>query len=131
MTESKLYAGLTTEGLKFTDFAINKHQSILTNTKRTVVTKIVNSGLKGLNLSHSKLTDRKYFVQQFWFNKRSNFWTVGEFRPGVYGVNECRKEVNEMMDTHTNSEGLWIKSPKITRRHKNERVKKLKFLIGK
>ena len=35
----------------FTDYAINKHQSNFTNEKKTVVTKIVNSGIKGLKIS--------------------------------------------------------------------------------
>jgi len=35
----------------FTDYAINKHQSTCINGKKTVVTKIVNSGLKGLKIS--------------------------------------------------------------------------------
>ena len=128
MTKSKLVVRLATEGLKFTDFAINKHQSIFTNRKRTVVTKIVNSGLKGLKLSQSKLTNRKYFIQNFWFNGMSHWWSVGEFRLGVYGINECRNEVNEIMKSHCNSEGLWTRNPKITKRHKNERVKKAEIL---
>jgi sugar O-acyltransferase (sialic acid O-acetyltransferase NeuD family) len=84
--------------------------------------------LKGLKLSQSNVTKRKYFVQNFWFNNKSDYWTVGEFRLDVYGINQCRKEVNEIMDDHTNSEGLWIKNPKITKRHKNERVKKAEIL---
>jgi len=51
MTTSKLAGGLATEDLKFTDYAINKHQSNFTNEKKTVVTKIVNSGIKGLKIS--------------------------------------------------------------------------------
>ena len=51
MITSKLAGGLATEGLKFTDYAINKHQSTFTNGKKTVVTKIVNSGIKGLKIS--------------------------------------------------------------------------------
>ena len=39
MTESKLADGLAEQGLKFTDYAINKHQSNFTNGKKTVVTK--------------------------------------------------------------------------------------------
>ena len=35
----------------FTDYAINKNQSTCTNGKKTVVTKIVNSGIKGLKIS--------------------------------------------------------------------------------
>ena len=128
MTESKLADGLAEQGLKFTDYAINKHQSTFTDGQKSVATKIINSGIKGLKINQSKLSKRKYFVQNFWFNGTSYWWTVGEFRPGVYGVDECRKEVNEIMKTHTNSEGLWIKNPKVTRKHKNERVKKAEIL---
>ena len=120
--------GLATEDLKFTDYAINKHQSNFTNGKKTVVTKIVNSGIKGLKISQSITTKRKYFIQQYWYNGMAYWWTVGEFRPGVYGVNECRNEVNEIMKSHCNSEGLWTRNPKITKRHKNERVKKAEIL---
>ena len=128
MTESKLADGLAEQGLKFTDYAINKHQSTFTDGQKSVATKIINSGIKGLKINQSKLSKRKEFVQNFWFNGTSYWWTVGEFRLGVYGVDECRKEVNEIMKTHTNSEGLWIKNPKVTRKHKNERVKKAEIL---
>ena len=32
------------------------------------------------------------------------------FRDLGSGFNECRKDVNEIMDDHTNSRGLWIKN---------------------
>ena len=127
MTKSKLYAGLITDSskspieLKFTNYSINNYQSDFSQGQKTVRTKILNSGIKGLNISQSITTKRKYFVQQFWFNTRSDFWTIGEFRPDVYGVHECKKDVNEMMDDHTNADGHWIKNPKITKKHKNER----------
>ncbi len=57
----------------------------------------------------------------------SHYWTVGEFRLRVYGINECRNEVNEIMKFHCNSESLWTRNPKITKRQKKERVKKLKL----
>ena len=33
------------------------------------------------------------------------------------------------MKSHCNSEGLWTRNPKITKRHKNERVKKAEWLV--
>ena len=140
MTESKLDTGLETTSankpkeLKFTDYSINYYESDFTQKtkkgkiKKTIKTKIVNSGLKGLKLRQSITTKRKYFVQQFWFNNKSDYWTVGEFKLDKFGIKECRTEVNRIMDDHTNDDGIWIKNPKITKRHKNERVKKAEIL---
>ena len=85
MTESKLGTGLVTDSakktieLKNTDYSINKFQSDFSNGQKTVRTKIPNSGVKGLKISQSITTKRKYFVQQFWFDGKSDHWTVGEF----------------------------------------------------
>ena len=127
-TKSKLVVRLVEQGLKFTDYAINKHQSTFTDGQKSVFTKIINSGIKGLKINQSSLTKRKYFVQNFWFNEMSHYWTVGEFRLGVYGINECRNEVNEIMKSHCNSESLWTRNPKITKRQKKERVKKAEII---
>ena len=116
MTESELGTPLgpgepkKQEELKFTDYSINKFQSDFSSGRKKIRTKIENSGLKGLKISQSKTTKKKYFVQNFWFNNKPDYCTVGEFRSDVYGVNECRKDVNEIMDDHTNSGGLWIKN---------------------
>ena len=130
MTESKLGARLRTDRakkpieLKCTDYSINKFQSDFSTGKKTIRTKIPNSGIKGLILSQSITTKRKYFVQQFWFNGMSHYWTVGEFRPDIFGIKECRTEVNKIMDDHTDDDGMWIKSPKITKKQKKIRVSK-------
>jgi len=109
MTKSKLADRLADKSIKFTDYAINKYQcseELFSKIKdKSISIRFENSGLKGLKLFQYKNTKKKYFVQQFWFDKRSQYWTVGEFRLGVYGVNECKKHVNEMMDTHTNADG--------------------------
>ena len=127
-TKSKLVVRLVEQGLKFTDYAINKHQSTFTDGQKSVFTKIINSGIKWLKINQSSLTKRKYFVQNFWLNKMSHCWTVGEFRLEVYGINECRNEVNEIMKSHCNSESLWTRNPKITKRQKKERVKKAEII---
>ena len=46
--------------LMFTDYSINKFQSNFTNKKKTIKTKIPNSGLKGLKISQSITTRKKY-----------------------------------------------------------------------
>ena len=111
--------------IKFTNYAINNFQYDFTDTQgKSGAVKLESSGVKGLKLFQYNKSKRKYFIQQFWFSGRSDYWTIGEFRPNVYGVKECMDEVNEIMRTHTNSEGLWIKNPKITKRHSRERIKK-------
>ena len=134
MTKSKLGTGLGTDSpkktieLKFTDYSINKFQSDFNKDQIYKRTTIPNSGIKGLILSQGIKTKRKYFIQRFWFDGKADNWTVGEFRLGIFGVKECQTKVVEIMDTHTNDNGLWIKSPKITARHKRVRVKKAEIL---
>ena len=50
MTESKLVVRLVEQGLKSTDYAINKHQSTFTDIQKSVVTKIINPEIKGLKI---------------------------------------------------------------------------------
>lgn len=128
MTTGKLGTGLGTDSpqktieLKHTDYSINKFQSDFSKGRKTIRTKILNSGIKGLLLSQSITTKKKYFVQQIWFDGKADHWTVGEFRPGIFGVKECQTKVVAIMKTHTNDNGLWIKSPKITEKHNKDRV---------
>ena len=111
--------------VKFTDYAINKYQVNFDNVKgKSVGVKIENSGIKGLKLFQYKKTKRKYFNQYFWFNNKHDIWTVGEFRLGVFGVKECQTKVVEIMKTHTDDNGMWTKSPKITAKQLKERVTK-------
>lgn len=130
MTTGKLDTGLETDSpkktidLKFTDYSINKFQSDFSKNKKTIKTKITNSGIKGLVLSQSITTKKKYFIQQFWFDGKADYWSVGEFRLGIFGIKECQTKVVEIMKTHTDDNGLWIKSPKITQKHNKDRVSK-------
>ena len=129
MTKSELDTGLENNSvkkpteLKATDYSINKFESDFSLGK-TKKTNIQNSGIKGLKISQSKKTRRKYFVQNFWFEDTSDYWTVGEFRLGVFGIKECRTKVVNIMKTHTDDDGLWIKNPKITERQRKGRITK-------
>ena len=130
MTKSKLGTGLVTEAakkpieLKNTDYAINKFQSDFSKGQKTIRTKISNSGIKGLKISQNITTKRKYFIQQFWFDGKSDHWTVGEFRLGIFGVKDCKTKVVNIMDTHTHDNGLWKKNPKVALKHSKERTTK-------
>jgi integrase len=129
MTKSKLDDKLEDErSIKFTDYAINKFQ--ITNEEwkkvksKCIGIKLENSGLKGLKLYQYKKSKRKYFVQNFWFNSKSDYWTVGEFRLDIFGIKDCKTKVVHIMKTHTDDNGLWIKSPKITARNQKARITK-------
>ena len=124
MTESRLHTRLEPT---FTDYSINKYKPNY-NGKKKVYVKIYDSGIKGLFLNCIKKTGRKYFIQQFWFNGKSDYWTVGEFRPHIFEVKDCKTKVVKLMDDHTNDNNLWIKNPKTTMRHRNERIKKAEIL---
>ena len=85
MTTGKLADKLTDKvRVKFTDYAINKFQGteeLFNKTKdKSISVRFENCGLKGLKLFQYKKSLKKFFVQQFWFDKRSHTWTVGEFR---------------------------------------------------
>ena len=112
------------EELKFTDYSINKFESNFSKGQKTIRTRILKSGLKGLTLSQSKTTKRKYFIQNIWFDGKSDYWSVGEFRKDIFGVKECRTKVVAIMDDHTDDNGLWIKSPKITTKQQKQRISK-------
>jgi len=130
MINDKLGTGLGTDStqktaeLKFTDYSINKFQSDFTSGKKNIRTRFINSGVKGLLLSQGIKTKKKYFNQQFWFDGKSNNWTIGEFRLGIFGVKECQTKVVAIMKTHTDDNGLWIKSPKMTAKQQKQRISK-------
>lgn len=120
MTKSKLDTRLEP---RFTDYSINKYKPNY-NGKKKVYVKIYETGIKGLKLNCIKKTGRKYFIQQFWFNKKADYWTVGEFRLDIFGIKDCKTKVVNMMDTHTDDDGRWIKNPKITERQRKDRITK-------
>ena len=129
MTESKLEDRLEDRSVKSTDYAINKYQANFDNVKgKSVGIKLENFGLKGVKLYQYKKSKRKYFQQQFWFNGKSDHWPVGEFRLKIFGVKDCKTKVVEIMDSHTDDDGRWIKNPKITERNRKDRIKKAEIL---
>jgi len=125
MSKSKLDDRLDDRTVKFTDYAIDKYQYDFDNVKaKSIPIKLINCGIKGLKLIQYKTTRKKYFHQIFWFNGKSDYWSVGEFIKDKFGIKECQTKVIEIMKTHTDDNGLWIKSPKITAKHLKARVTK-------
>ena len=122
-TESKLGTGLEHKALKFTDYAIFKFQSdfkVNGKTKDRIRTPFgitKNTKLKGLKLCQYEATKKKYSIQQFWFNGKPDYWTVGEFRlgpedqPPLFGEQQCEEKVYEIAKEHQDEKGIWIKNP--------------------
>ncbi|MDB4193839.1 hypothetical protein N9599_06645 [Candidatus Pelagibacter sp.] len=111
--------------VKFTDYAIDKYQFNFDNYKgKSVGVKLENSGLKGLKLTQYKTSKKKYFHQKFWFDGKTDLWSVGKFIKGKFGIKECKTKVVAIMNDHTDDNGLWIKSPKITARQHKQRISK-------
>ena len=123
MSKSKLDDRLEDRTVKFTDYAIDKYQFNFDNFKaKSVGVKLIDCGIKGLKLIQYKNSKKKYFQQQFWFDGKPDYWSVGEFIKGKFGIKDCQTKVIQIMKTHTDDNGLWIKSPKITARHHKVRV---------
>ncbi|MDB4189188.1 hypothetical protein N9713_02955 [Candidatus Pelagibacter sp.] len=125
MNEGKHGDRLEDRTVKFTDYALKKYQTNFDSVKgKSVAIKLENCGIKGLKFYQYKKTGKKYFQQNFWFNGTSDHWSIGEFRPGIFGIKECQTKVIAIMKTHTDDNGLWIKSPKITAKQIKQRVTK-------
>ena len=123
MSKSKQDDRQEDRAVKFTDYAIDKYQFNFDNYKgKSVGVKLENSGLKGLKLTQYKTSKKKYFHQKFWFDGKTDLWSVGEFIKGKFGIKECKTKVVAIMNDHTDDNGLWIKSPKITAKQHKQRV---------
>ena len=123
MSKSKLDDRLEDRTVKFTDYAIDKYQFNFDNFKaKSVGVKLIDCGIKGLKLIQYKNSKKKYFQQQFWFDGKPDYWSVGEFIKGKFGIKDCQTKVIQIMKTHTDDNGLWIKSPKITAKQQKIRV---------
>ena len=112
--------------LKFTDYATDKFISTFGVKARKITPYDVsrNTALKGLKLCQYREGKRKYFMQQFYYNGKPDYWTIGEFRPGIFECKDCEQKLYEIARTHQNSRGHWIRSPKQTIRDKEIKIVK-------
>ena len=66
--------------------------------------------LKGLKLCVHKSTGNKYFVINFWYDKKQNIYSVGKFNLGLFGTSELEAELTPIVEEHTNKKRHWIKA---------------------
>ena len=114
--------------LKFTDYAIEKYTSRLgVTSKYRVYTPFDVSKhtiLKGLKLCQFFKTKKKFFVLRYWFNNQYKSITIGEFKPGIFGVRGCEDKVYEIARAHQDHKGLWIKDPQTTIHNEQTKITK-------
>jgi len=79
--------------------------------------------LKGLKLCVHKDTGNKILVLSIWFNKQSQYYSVGKFTDG-FGIKEVEDILHPIVRSHTNHKGHWIKNPKITYQESERVIKK-------
>ena len=76
--------------VKFTDYAVNKFFASFIIDGKLKARKYIpfdvskHTILKGLKLVQYQKTKKKYFILQYWFNKKSKLITIGEF--GCIGI---------------------------------------------
>ena len=121
--------------LKFTDYAIERFVGNFiyvddegnTKTRDRVTIKFdvqKNSVLKGLKLVQFNKTRKKYFFLRYWLNGKYLPLTIGEYKPGIYGVRECEQKLYELSKDHQDRKGLWIKDPKQTLNDQRSKITK-------
>jgi len=79
--------------------------------------------LKGLKLSVLKNTNHKFFVLQFWFNSKADYFHCGKFSE-EFGTKDVEDKLLPIVRSHTNDRGHWIKSPKITEQENTRVIKR-------
>ena len=78
------------------------------------------STLKGLKLCIHKDTGSKYFWLSFWFNSKSDYYSIGKFTD-VFRITEVEDKLLPIVRSHTNDKGHWVRNPNIIERE-NERI---------
>jgi|ETNmetMinimDraft_33_1059910.scaffolds.fasta_scaffold05629_1 integrase len=114
--------------LPFSNTSIEKYIPTFGNLRyKSIPFKVpLKSHLKGLKLTMSKATKKKYFVLWYWFKGRYHPYTLGTYAPG-FGVKEVNKKLFDIVEEHTNDKGLWIKDPKITKKDDETKITKSQF----
>ena len=114
--------------LQFSNSAIDKYLPAFGNLRyKAIPFKVpLKSHLKGLTLSMSKATKKKYFVLRYWFQSKYHPYTLGLYKPG-FGVKEVSNKLFDIVEEHTNDNSLWLKDPKITKKDEETKITKSQF----
>lgn len=78
---------------------------------------------KGLVLSVQKDTGSKHFWLRFWFNSKSDYYTLGKYKDG-FGTKEVEDKLFPIVRSHTNDKTHWIKNPNLTEKESERVIKK-------
>ena len=81
---------------------------------------------KGLKLCIHRDTGSKYFWLQFWYNGKADYYSVGKFIPGSWGVSDVEDKLYPIVRSHTNDKGHWVKNPNETERKEKAEKERLK-----
>ena len=79
---------------------------------------------QGLCLSIQK-NGSMHFWLRFWFNGKADYWTIGKYKED-FGVKEVEDKLYEIVRSHKDDRGYWIKNPKET--EKKELIEKERSL---
>jgi len=114
--------------LQFSNSAIDKYLPTFGNSRHIKIAFKVplKSHLKGLKLTMSKATKRKYFVLWYWFQNKYYPYTLGTYGPG-FGVKEVSVKLFDIVEKHTNNKGIWLEDPKLTKRDEETKITKSQF----
>ena len=74
----------------------------------------------------SKATKKKYFVLRCWFRGKYHPCTLGTYGPN-FGVKEVSYKLFDIVEEHTNDNGLQLKDPKITKKNDETKITKSQF----
>ena len=114
--------------LPFNNTAIDKHLPTFGNLRhKSIPFKVpLRSHLKGLTLSVSRATKKKYFVLRYWFQSKYHPYTLGTYGSN-FGVKEVSNKLFDIAEEHTNDKGLWLRDPKITKKDEETKITKSQF----
>ena len=76
------------------------------------------SSLKGLKLCIHRSTRNKYFMLQYWFDRKAKYLSIGKYIPELFGTKKCEEKVFDIVKKHTDEKGIWVKDPSITERNR-------------
>ena len=78
---------------------------------------------KGLVQSVQKDTGSKHFWLRFWFNSKSDYYTLGKYKDGLE-TKEVEDKLFPIVRSHTNDKAHWIKNPNLTEKESERVIKK-------
>ena len=79
--------------------------------------------LKGLKLRIFKNSGNKIFVLNYWYNKKSNYYTLGQFTD-TFGTEEVEDKLIPIVRSHK-EQNEWTKCPKETDRKNKAKQERL------